>query len=135
MSRRKRQANEWMNLAANLGREDGGDPREFHSKPWNAPRKANRKGQQLCEQVREALLTSLPGCADRVLQSLVVVGVQPAPNSGRLLILVAIPGDVDQCGVTEALSRANGFLRAQVAAAIHRRRAPELSFEVIRETR
>lgn len=34
-----------MNLAANLGHEDGSDPKEFHTKPWNAPKKASRKGQ------------------------------------------------------------------------------------------
>jgi hypothetical protein len=31
-----------MNLAAELGGEDGGDAKEFYRKPWNAPKQASR---------------------------------------------------------------------------------------------
>jgi ribosome-binding factor A len=131
MSRRKRQADELMNLAANLGHEDGSDPKEFHTKPWNAPKKASRKGQQLCGQVKDALSVILPACADITLQGLAVVGVEPAPHTGRLLVLVSGPADVDRATMVHALMRAAGFLRHEVASAISRRHTPELIFEII----
>ena len=131
MSRRKRKADDLANLAANLGDEDGSDPREFHNKPWNAPKKASRKGQQLCGQVKDALSIALPACADGVLQGLVVVGVEPAPHTGRLLVLVSSQADEERAKVIQALARANGFLRGEVAATISRRHAPELVFEVM----
>ncbi len=128
MSRRKRKADEIANLAAELGSEDGGDPKEFHAKPWDAPKQASRKGQQLCGQVKDALHTALAGCADEVLQGLNVVSVEPAPHTGRLLVLLAAE---DRPAANEALARAAGFLRSQVASAISRRHAPELVFGVI----
>jgi ribosome-binding factor A len=131
MSRRKRKADDLMNLAANLSHEDGSDPKEFHSKPWNAPKKGSRKGQQLCGQVKDALSIALPACADTVLQEIAIIGVEPAPHTGRLLVLVGRPGDVERATILQALSRAAGFLRSEVAATISRRNAPELVFEVI----
>ena len=131
MSRRKRKTDELKNLAADFGREDGSDPKEFHSKPWNAPKKAGRKGQQLCEQVKQALLGAIPACGDPVLQSLEVLGVEPAPHSGRLRVLFNAPTGVERGTLTCAISRGIGFLRREVAAAINRRHVPELVFEFI----
>lgn len=121
-------------MAAELGSEDGGDPKEFHRKPWDNPKRQGRKAMQLCEQVKEALHFALATCSDPVLQDLTVLSVEPAPHSGRLRTIVAIPGD-GEFGQTEAaehLGRAAGMLRAEVAAAIHRRYTPELVFEVMR---
>jgi ribosome-binding factor A len=131
MSRRKRKADELMDLAADLGHEDGSDPKEFHGKPWNAPKKASRKGLQLCGQVKDALSIAFPACADTVLQGLSVIGVEPAPHTGRLLVLVGSPSDIERAQVIRALARASGFLRAEVAATISRRHTPELVFEAI----
>jgi ribosome-binding factor A len=128
MSRRRRKVDDLNRLAAELGGEDGGDPAEFHTKPWNAPKQAGRKGKQLCGQVKDAMLVALAGCADEVLQGLGVVSVEPAPHTGRLRVLVAAE---DRTAAESALARAAGFLRSEVAAAICRRHAPELLFEVI----
>lgn len=128
MSSRKRKADEFKSLAAELGGEDGSDPKEFHAKPWDAPKRASRKGQQLCGQVKDVLHTALSGCADEVLQGLNIVSVEPAPYTGRLRVLLAAE---DRPTAMEALLRAAGFLRSQVASAINRRYAPELVFEVI----
>jgi hypothetical protein len=62
MSRRRQKADEFKNLAADTSPEDGGDPKEFHQKPWNAPKKAGRKAQQLCQQVRDALHSAFAAC-------------------------------------------------------------------------
>ena len=119
---------ELKTLAAELGGEDGGDPKEFHAKPWNAPKKAGRKGRQLCGQVKDALHVAFAGCADVVLQNVRVVSVEPAPHTGRLRVLIAAE---DRLATEAALARAVGFLRSEVASAINRRHMPELLFEVI----
>ncbi|MDB5310572.1 MAG: ribosome-binding factor [Gemmataceae bacterium] len=132
MSRRRRSRPDPTVLAADLGPEDGSDPKEFHRKPWDAPKAAGRKALQLCGQVKDALHSVLAACGDEVLRDLAVVGVEPAPHSGRLRVRVAVPGDGDltRADAEGHLRRAAGMLRAAVAAAISRRHAPELVFEV-----
>ncbi len=131
MSRRKRKAADSSELAAELGPEDGSDPRDFHARPWNAPKKASRKGLQLCEQVKHALEAAIPGCGDARLHELVILDVRLAPHSGRLLVLMSAPEADDSETLRIALAGAVGFLRCQVAAGICRRHAPELVFELI----
>jgi ribosome-binding factor A len=131
MSRRRQKADEFKNLAADTSPEDGGDPKEFHQKPWNAPKKAGRKAQQLCQQVKDALHSAFAACGDPMLQAAGVLRVEPAPNTGRLSVIVSAPADVGCEAVAEALARAAGHLRSEVATAINRRYAPELTFEVI----
>ncbi|HVL11813.1 MAG TPA: hypothetical protein VM529_04580 [Gemmata sp.] len=128
MSRRRRKGDELTSLAAELGREDGADPKEFHAKPWDSPKQAGRKGRQLCAQVKDALQVVLAACADAALQGLGVVSVEPAPHSGRLRVRVAAE---DRPAAEAALRRAAGFLRSEVATAVSRRYAPELVFEVM----
>jgi ribosome-binding factor A len=130
MSRRRQKADELAKLADELGPEDGGDPKEFHAKPWDAPKQATRKGRQLCAQVRDALHGALAGSADPVLQGLAVVAVDPAPHSGRLRVQVAA-AEGDRAAAETVVLRAAGFLRGEVAAAVSRRYAPELVFEVV----
>jgi len=84
----------------------------------------------LCGQVKDALHVALAGCADPVLQGLTVVGVEPAPHTGRLRVLVTAEAG-ERAAAETAVLRAAGFLRGEVAAAISRRYAPELVFEVI----
>lgn len=130
MSRRRRKADELLHFAAEIGGEDGSDPKDFHAKPWNQPKQATRKGQQLCAQVKCALHTALAGCADEMLQAASVVSVEPAPHTGRLLVIVSA-GETDRAALEAALARATGFLRSEAASAICRRHAPELVFEVL----
>ncbi|MCE9568220.1 MAG: ribosome-binding factor A [Planctomycetes bacterium] len=130
MSRRRKKSGDLSSLADELCREDGSDPREFHAKPWNAPKQATRKGRQLCAQVREALHSTLLGCADELLQGASVLSVEPAPHTGRLLVIVSA-GEADRAALEAALIRAAGFLRGEVASAICRRHAPELVFDVL----
>lgn len=133
MSRRRQVDPDVSGQAADRGPEDGADPKEFHRKPWDRPRQAGRKARQLCEQVTHTLRGAFAACADDMLRSLTVVGVQPAPHSGRLRVLVAVPLDAEasHADVQVRLLRAAGMLRTLTAAAISRRYAPELVFEVI----
>jgi ribosome-binding factor A len=115
---------------ADVGPEDGTDPKEFFRRTGSASVK-NRKALQLCAQVARALAAALADCGDEVLRTLEVAAVEPSPNSSRLLVTVR-PGPtaaVAEVGsIRDRLARAGGWLRTEVAAAIHRRRTPELMF-------
>jgi ribosome-binding factor A len=109
--------------------DDGVDPR-FPERP--AAPKVRRKALQLCSQVKHALDVALAAeCADPLLQALSVIDVQPAPNSARLLVLIGTPTGASSDEVTVHLSRAGGKLRCEVAAAINRKKVPELVFCVV----
>ncbi len=123
---------ELARLCGELGPDDGIDPRT-EKKGWSA-KKDQKKTRQLCQQVREALELTLAGSGDEVLRALIVLAVEPAPDSSHLLVLVgpAPRGEpVPKGEALAALRRASGTLRAEVTAAIHRRRAPELSYRYL----
>jgi ribosome-binding factor A len=88
-----------------------------------------RKTRQFCRQVQRALNFAL---ADRkigdYIEGLFVEEVSPAPDCGRLLVHVLIPGGVPVADVMAALGRETPRLRSEVAATITRKRAPELCF-------
>lgn len=130
MSRRRKRSDDLTRLSADPGGEDGSDPKEFHTKPWDAPKQAGRKALQLCAQVKDALHQALAACGDPELQALTVASVEPAPHTGRLLVVVSAEG-VARGPVQASVARAAGFLRTEVAEAISRRHAPELVFEVL----
>ena len=127
MSRKRSRGRGLLGSAAEVGPEDGSDPRRFHDRRGLHGKPPGRKARQLCGQVAQALQVLLPGLADEVLQDLVVVSVEPAPHSGRLLVTGAVPVPAD---ATDRLHRAAGLIRSEVAAAVHRRKAPELVFLV-----
>jgi ribosome-binding factor A len=84
---------------------------------------------RLCAAVLRALRVLLPGAlGDPALQKLEVEAVTPAPDAGRLRILVRTPApDPALSGRLEAVAP---LLRSEVAQAVARRRAPRLVFEV-----
>lgn len=120
---------------ADLGLEDGTDPKRFHDRrTWGRTRSPGRKALQLCRQVADALRVIFPDLADEVLQNLSVLSVEPAPHSGRLLVTVAAPATADVTDhrtAIEHLNRAIGRIRSEVASAVHRRKAPKLTFAVL----
>lgn len=107
---------------------DLGYHEEFQQKP-------DYKTAQLCKQTFRALCQSLAGdCGDPVLQNLVLESVTPAPDATRLLVTVlAKPADapVDLTCIFHRLEQVKGMLRAAVASAIYRKKAPELTFLVL----
>src|SRR5262249_30268256 len=119
---------------AEAGPDDGLDPR--YDRPDEPPKVANRKALQLCGQVADTLILVLAGdSADDLLRDLIVEAGVPAPNSARLLVagsraVAAAAADVD--AIRRHLDKARGRLRGEIAAAIHRRRVPDLTFRVVR---
>lgn len=59
-----------------------------------------------------------------------LVDVQPAPNASRLAVTLRAPSDWTAAALLEELEKVQGYLRAEVAGAIDRKRAPTLIFRV-----
>lgn len=95
----------------------------------SSQRQTARKTRQFCRQVERALNLAL---ADRNTRDdiggLFVDEVSQAPDCGRLLVHVFIPVDRPVADVMNALRHEASHLRSEVAAAITRKRAPELVF-------
>jgi ribosome-binding factor A len=90
------------------------------------------KTDALCTQVRRVLDYVVGGeLRDEALRDLVVMDVSPAGSCRRMRVVIRTVGDVDCAVVLERLEAARGFLRVQIAEAIHRKRTPELVFEVL----
>ena len=97
---------------------------------------AKRKLRQLCRQVERAVSTALADdVADDVLLDLVVSTVLPWPNASRLLIVLepTVPdATIERDALLAHLQAAKGDLRAVIASSIHRKRTPDLCFEIFR---
>jgi ribosome-binding factor A len=106
----------------------GIDPSAFVGLSSSSDRKNERKTSQLCREVREALSLALGELDDATLDGTWVADVRADDPSHLRVIVVTDRTDAD--AVHEALQRAAGRLRAEVAAAITRKRVPLLSFEV-----
>lgn len=119
-------------LCAELGEDDGIDPRRFFK---NEDAGDDRKTQQLCKQVFRTLVLVLGGeCRDAVLHEVEIQSVLPAPDSSRLLVTVEFGGSLRARTPEDILGRLQAvqpFLRCEVAAAICRKRAPDLVFQVL----
>jgi ribosome-binding factor A len=121
-------------LCGEVHRDDGIDPK-WESR-GRSRGKCQRKARQLCQQVAETLSFVLGGGSDDSLDGLVVLGVEPSPDTTRLLVTVAA-GDaetVDPTAILEALERDAPRLRNEVAGAITRRKAPVLAFQLALRT-
>ena len=90
-------------------------------------RQAERKTHQFCRQVQRALNLALADGREEDLAGVFVELVSAAPDCGRLLVEVSVPAGA-AAGALAALRRELPRLRAEVAAAITRKRAPELFF-------
>ena len=87
------------------------------------------KTRQLCRQAQRAINLALAEWgSDIVLEQLYVDDVTPAPGCGHLLVHFVAPAGSPLPDVLACLRRAAPRLRAQVARAISRKHAPELSF-------
>jgi len=101
---------------------------------------SDRKTQQLCREVQETLTFVLAGeCDDPVLERLAIESVTPAPDASRLLVRLLVAPDpdegagdaIDVAEIEAHLERVRGKLRAEIAAAIHRKKTPQLAFQIV----
>lgn len=119
--------------AGDVYRDDEPDPEVFFGEAVR-PRKANFKALQLSKQVERAVSETLAGeWLSDALTGASVASVEPAPDAGRLLVTVLLDPRATGADVAEArsaLGAATAVLRAEVARSIHRKRVPELAFDV-----
>jgi ribosome-binding factor A len=110
---------------------NGIDPSEFFEPHQHA--RVQRKVQQLCKEVERTLGYALPACDDPMIHDLVIVSVEPAPDASRLLVTLAPSSslEVDVGVLIERVQRVRGWLRGEIAAAIQRKRTPELAFQIV----
>jgi ribosome-binding factor A len=110
-------------------------PRGRARSPFQSNAKTDRKLQQLCRQVERALSYVVPGeLADPMLADLSVAAVRPGPDASRLMVWFRTNRPIaDAPQILERLERARGKLRSEVAAAVTRKRAPELAFHLLFE--
>lgn len=90
---------------------------------------------QLCKQVGEAIYSGLLESTDDTLRDLIVLQVIPAPHAGRLLVTLQpgiTAGPIDIATILQKLEQQTARLRQTVAEEIHRRKVPELVFQVAR---
>lgn len=80
--------------------------------------------------MREALSLALASSADPRLEDALLLDVRVSPGAGPLVVLVSAP-PASLSSVEAALDAAHGHLRSEVAQAIHRKRAPELTFAIV----
>lgn len=133
MKRRQPSKRDLAAFCAKVESEDGTDPKHFFRR-HTIRKKDNRKAMQLCSQVADVLNQVLSGeCGDEVLNQLQVVSVVPVADGSELVVYVA-PAFVDgptECLALSRLAAACSMLRAEVAAAITRRRVPKLRFQFV----
>jgi ribosome-binding factor A len=129
MKSKKPSRRDLVSSCGEIGSDDGVDPRTFFRDPVR--RRTNRKALQLCGQIARTLSSLLTWeSGDDLLRDLTVAAVEPAPDSTRVLVTVSCPPDVEAGDVLPHLHRAASRLRTAVAAAVHRKRVPELVFRV-----
>ena len=131
MSRRTRQS--LMAHCGQLGFDDCIDPKEYFQ-PKTTTSKENKKARQLCRQVDCCLSLVLGDCDDPAVQSMSLVDVSPAPDSSRLLVTLSANTLLSAFDVKYLLARATlqlPRLRCEVARAIHRKRVPVLTLQVV----
>ena len=113
--------------------DEEADPRRFFD-DTDRSGKRNWKVQQLCKQVERAAAVTLAGeCESDALLAAAVACVEPAPDSGRLMATVVLApgkGADDLAEAHMALARSAASFREEVARTIHRKRVPEIVFDV-----
>jgi ribosome-binding factor A len=99
------------------------------------PAQARRKLDQLSRQVEERLALVLGGeIDDPHVSALTLLGVEPEPGSGNLVVVLALPvgaGGGEAQLVMRRLDALRPYLRSEIAGAIHRKRTPNLVFRLV----
>ena len=101
------------------------------SREQGASRVQDRKLKQLAREVHRVLAQALAELADPRVESAFLVEVRPAPDASRFAVQVSAGAGATVSEVGAALEAARGHLRGELAAALARKRIPDLAFEVV----
>lgn len=119
-----------LHLCDERGIEDGADPRVFFRR---RERSGNHKSERLCGTVHRTLSLCLSSTIAHE-AGVAVESVEPAESPGRLLVVLRADRPLDPAShghILRAIESTRGALRAEVAAAVSRRRVPDLTFLVL----
>lgn len=116
-----------------VNEDDAIDPKHYFSNKRKS-KTQYRKAYQLCRQVADTFQLVLTN-DDPELDGLIVLDVVPAPDSRRMLVLLALPADqVKSASEVDAImARLQTHvprLRSEIARSINRRKTPQLLFEI-----
>lgn len=118
-----------VQLCANWGEDDGVRP----ERKGGSQKKKDFKPLKLCRQAEKALAFEWDELVDRhITEGMAIERVTPEQNGGRLVLHVLYDPlcyETDQV-VLAVLKERRGYLRSIIAGMIHRKRVPELAFEV-----
>ena len=92
--------------------------------------RARREGS-LCREAERTISLALQSADSELLQQLIVIAVEPAPDASRLLVLTSCPPELAPPVVEAALRHATPKLRSELARSLQRRKTPELSFAAL----
>ena len=88
----------------------------------------------MCKQVERAVAHTLAAvCQSDALLGASVGSVEPAPDASRLMVIIVLGGNRDADDARAArttLIESTPAFRREVAQSIHRKRVPELVFDV-----
>ncbi|MBL8899303.1 MAG: ribosome-binding factor A [Planctomycetes bacterium] len=91
-----------------------------------------RKSIQLAAQIEECVRELLEReTRDESLQELSVLGAHVLPGAAHVAVVLRVPRRGELALWRAKLERARGWLRTEIARAIHRKRTPELVFELL----
>lgn len=134
MKQRKKEVKHYPELAGSLQPDDGLDPR-FDVRASSVPQgKIDRKAAQLCSQIHRALDYIIPDVLRDTEWDAMVLDVQPAPNTGHLLVLLQAIGKLDDEGLRAlelAVVQRSGAIRTAIASSIQRRKTPTLTYRFV----
>lgn len=130
----QRQKDVLRDLCANVHEGDGVNPRLERQRSSRSEMEITRKDRQLCKWAARVVSHALRArAADPLLVNLDVVSVEPAPNATRLRVWCAptVPTTPEHLSIVQQrLAALRSQIRAELAAAIQRKRVPELTFVV-----
>lgn len=86
---------------------------------------------RVCRQVQQRLALALAELDDPALAGAWIDTVRPEPGGASLRVAVVVDDAARAAIVHRHLEVARGLLRAEIAAAIHRKRTPHLQFDVL----
>ncbi|MFK7961896.1 MAG: ribosome-binding factor A [Phycisphaerales bacterium] len=122
---------ETLSLCADLYEDDCRPPRRGEDPD---DRSDDRKTMQLCAQVRRALHGMIPCPGSPGMDGLMVESVEADDHGpGRLHVVVSVPASCELPipVVRQRLTAMTGYLRAEIAAQITRKRVPLLAFQLV----
>lgn len=132
MTSRKMSLRAIASLCDEIGPEDGLDPRR--SRRGRTGRKKKRKARQVSKEAEVTVRLTLGALVDDAFHDLRVVRVEPAPDSRRLLVVLGPrygPVGLTEAEATGVVRKVEHRLREEVARALHRKRAPSLTFAFV----